>query len=89
MKVELRGSIKVSLGIDNVEVEMPAGGVPLSRVLEAVAETNPRATPYLRREGSGQAVLRVVHNGTVVPTDDDPLVQPEDSLLLMHAVAGG
>lgn len=89
MKIELRGSVKVALGIDEVEVEIPADGLLLSRVLGSVAETNPRATPYLRGEGPGQAVLRVVHNGTVVPTGDDPLVQPEDSLLLMHAVAGG
>jgi hypothetical protein len=88
MKVELRGTIKASLGIADVDVEVPAGGVPLSRLLELVVEARPRAAAYLRG-GPGQAVLRPVHNDTVVPPGADPLIRPEDSLLLIHAVAGG
>jgi hypothetical protein len=34
-------------------------------------------------------VLRAVHNGAAVTTGEDPLILPQDSLLLMHAIAGG
>jgi molybdopterin converting factor small subunit len=88
MKVELRGTIRASLGTSAVEVEVPAAGVPLSQLLECVARAYPRARRYLRDSPDG-AVLRVFHNGSVAAVGDDPLVRPEDSVLLMHAVAGG
>jgi molybdopterin converting factor small subunit len=88
VRVELRGTIRVVLGTPSLELPVPAGGVPLSELLNAIAEANPRAHTYLAR-GSGQATLRPVHNGTVVRAGDDPLVQADDELLLIHAVAGG
>lgn len=88
MKVALRGTIRASLGLAGVDVEVPPDGLPLSAVLESLADAHPRARAYLGA-GSGQAVLRPVHNGTVVPRGADPLVRPEDTLLLIHAVAGG
>lgn len=89
MNVELRGTIRASLGTAALEVEVAAGGVPLSRLLETLARAHPRARRYLDGSSGGGAVLRAVHNGTVVATAEDPLIRPEDSLLLMHAVAGG
>jgi hypothetical protein len=86
--LELRGTIRVALGTPALELDVPAGGVPLSELLDAIAEANPRARTYLE-PGSGQAVLRPVHNGVVVPPGEDPLVQADDELLLIHAVAGG
>lgn len=88
MNVELRGSIRASLGVRAVEIEVPADGVPLSHVLDSVARSHPRAARYLR-DDAGPAVLRVVHNGSVVVAGEDPVVGPHDSLWLMHAVAGG
>lgn len=88
MNVELRGTIRASLGVPSVEVYIPAGGVPLSRVLESVARSQPRAARYLGGS-AGPAVLRAVHNGSVVTAGEDPLVRPRDSLWLMHGVAGG
>lgn len=89
MNVELRGTIRASLRTAAVEVEVPAGGVPLSELLEHVALAHPRARRYIDGGSGSGAVLRAVHNGAVVASSDDPLVLPEDSLLLMHAVAGG
>lgn len=88
MNVEVRGTIRAALGTAALEVEVPEDGVPLSRLLDSVAHANPRAGKYLQGR-SGEAVLRIVHNGSVVPIRADPLVRPEDSLLLLHAVAGG
>ena len=91
MRVELRGTIRASLGAAGVDVDVPPHGIPLSAVLESLADAHPRARAYLTGSGapSGQAVLRPVLNGTVVPRDADPLVRPQDSLMLIHAVAGG
>lgn len=88
MRVELRGTIRAALGVGSVDVEVPPDGVSLSAVLVSLAAAYPRARAYLDA-ASGRAVLRPVHNGTVVPPGADPLVRPEDSLLLIHAVAGG
>jgi hypothetical protein len=88
MKVELRGTISAALGTAALDVQVPESGVPLSRLLESLARANPRASKYLQ-PGPAGAVLRAVHNGNVVPPSDDPLVLPDDSLLLLHAVAGG
>jgi sulfur carrier protein ThiS len=63
-------------------------GVPVSALLESIAVRYPRAQPYLRGQAS-PAVLRVIVNGAVVPVDRDPVVRPQDAVLLMHAVAGG
>ena len=89
MRVELRGTIRASLGVPFVEVDIPANGVPLSQVLESVVRLHPRAQRYLRRDGSGHAVLRPVHNGSVVTAGEDPVVRPADTVWLMHGVAGG
>jgi hypothetical protein len=67
---------------------VPASGVPLSRLLDAIAAANPRARTYPGPR-PGQAVVRPVHNGTLAPPGEDPLVQAGDQLLLIHAVAGG
>ncbi|MGZ8647096.1 MAG: MoaD/ThiS family protein [Solirubrobacteraceae bacterium] len=88
MRVELRGTIRAALGATALEVDVPASGVPLSHLLDAIAAANPRARTYLGPR-PGQAVLRPVHNGTLVPAGEDPLVQAHDRLLLIHAVAGG
>jgi hypothetical protein len=88
MNLELRGTISASLGTSSLDVEVPLAGVPLSDLLGSVARKHPRARRYLQQDG-GSAVLRAVHNGTVVAAGEDPLVRPQDSLLLMHAVAGG
>ena len=88
MRVELRGTIRAALGTTALEVDVPSGGVPLSQLLDAVATANPRARTYLGPM-SGEAVLRPVHNGTLVPPGEDPLVQADDQVLLIHAVAGG
>lgn len=88
MRVGLRGAIRVALGTPSLQLDVPVGGVPLSELLDAIAEANPRARTYLE-PGSGQAVLRPVHNGVIVHPGEDPLVQPDDELLLIHAVAGG
>jgi sulfur carrier protein ThiS len=88
VKIQLRGTIGAALQIAAVDVEVPAAGVPLSDLLESVAVAHPRARRYLL-EDHGPAVLRVIHNGSVVPPAEDPLIRPEDELLLMHAVAGG
>ena len=89
MKVELRGTIRASLGVGSIEVEVPTDGVALSEVLESLAGSHPRAARYLRGDASGHAVLRPVHNGDVVRAGEDPVVRPGDTLLLMHGVAGG
>ena len=88
MRVELRGTIRAALGTTALEVDVPASGVPLSQLLDAIAAANPRARGYLGPTLS-EAVLRPVHNGTLLPPGEDPLVQPDDRLLLIHAVAGG
>lgn len=88
MKVELRGTIRAALGTSELELDVPASGVPLSRLLDAIAAAHPRARTYLG-SGSGNAVMRPVHNGTLVAPGEDPLVRPYDQLLLIHAVAGG
>jgi molybdopterin converting factor small subunit len=88
VRVRLRGAIRVALGTPSLELDVPVGGAPLSELLDAIAEANPRARTYLE-PGPGQAVLRPVHNGVIVPTGEDPLVRADDELLLIHAVAGG
>lgn len=88
MRVELRGTIRAALGATSLEVDVPASGVPLSQLLDAIAAANPRARTYLG-SGPGPAALRPVHNGTLVPPGEDPLVRADDRLLLIHAVAGG
>jgi molybdopterin converting factor small subunit len=88
VRIELRGTIRVALGTSSLELDVPASGVPLSELLDAIADANPRARTYLE-PGSGQAVLRPVHNGVIVHPGEDPIVQAVDELLLIHAVAGG
>lgn len=88
MRVELRGTIRVALGSDGLEIAVPTGGVPLSSLLQELARDNPRARPYLG-DRRGQATMRVVHNGAAITFGDDPLVREGDRLLLLHAVAGG
>ena len=88
MKIELRGTIRAALGTSAIQVEVPADGLALSELLRSAAVRYPRARPYLRT-AAGSAVLRVVVNGAVVPADGDPVVRPDDDVLLMHAVAGG
>ena len=88
MRVELRGTIRAALGTSELDLDVPAGGIPLSRLLDEIAAAHPRARPYLG-PSTGNSVLRPVHNGTVVPAGEDPLVCPHDQPLLIHAVAGG
>lgn len=88
MKVELRGTIRAALGTSALDLDVPATGVPLTQLLDAIGSAHPRARAYLG-PGRGQAVLRPVHNGALVPPGEDPLVQADDQLLLIHAVAGG
>jgi len=89
VRIELRGTIRASLGSDGVEVELPAGGVPLSDLLRSLGTANPRAARYLVGPGRSGAALRIVLNGAVLVPGDDPFVRESDSLLLLHAVAGG
>ena len=88
MRVELRGTISASLGVRACELALPEAGLRLGKLLEALAVSRPRASRYLAGE-AGSAVLRVVHNGLVLESGDDPLIQEGDSLLLLQAVAGG
>ena len=88
MKVELRGTLRASLGVSSVDVDLATGGAPLSDVLASLARAQPRVARYLQDGGAG-ARLRVVHNGGVVLAGEDPVVRPDDSLWLLHAVAGG
>jgi molybdopterin converting factor small subunit len=85
VKIRLRGTIGAALGASAVEVEVPEPGIPLSELLESVARAHPRARRYL----TGGSVLRVIHNGSVVPPAEDRTIRPDDDVLLMHAVAGG
>jgi molybdopterin converting factor small subunit len=90
VKIGLRGTIGAALGTSAVEVEVPGRGIPLSELLESLAGAHPRARAYLAPAGGGgSAVLRVIHNGSVVPPAEDPVIRPDDDVLLMHAVAGG
>lgn len=89
MRVELRGTIRASLGADALEVELPTAAVPLGDLLRSLAAANPRAARYLGEPAASGAALRVVHNGVALSSGNDPLVREGDSLLLLHAVAGG
>jgi hypothetical protein len=88
VNVELRGTIRTSLATSTVEVPVPAAGLALSELLNLIVAAHPRAARYLQGE-TGAAALRVVHNGTAVRIGEDPLIRPEDSLLLIHAISGG
>jgi sulfur carrier protein ThiS len=88
VRIQLRGTIGAALGVSAVEVEVPGPGIPLSELLGSVAGAHPRARRYLVGD-QGPAVLRVIHNGSVVPPAEDPVIRPDDDILLMHAIAGG
>jgi molybdopterin converting factor small subunit len=88
VRVELRGTIRAALGRSGVEIVAPAGGLPLSEVLDELVRVHPRAAAYLAPARSA-AVLRVVHNGVALDSGDNPIVREGDDLLLLHAVAGG
>lgn len=88
MKVDLRGTISASLGIRDLEIPVPDAGLPLGKLLEALAISHPRAARYLT-EQPASATLRVVHNGSIVDAGTNPIVHEQDSLLLIQAVAGG
>ncbi|HEX8918299.1 MAG TPA: MoaD/ThiS family protein [Chloroflexota bacterium] len=88
MKVELRGTLRVVLGADAIELDLPPEGVPLSQVFARLAEEDPRAGRALLATGHG-SVLRTVHNDTMVERDEDPVVREGDRLLLLVATAGG
>jgi hypothetical protein len=88
VNVALRGTIRASLGTATVEVPVPAAGLPLSELLNLIVDEYPRAHPYLRGQ-TGPAALRVVHNGIAVRIGGDPVILPEDDLLLIHAISGG
>jgi hypothetical protein len=78
----------VALGSDSVEIDLPPGGLPLSRVLATLAEMSPHAERALLRSSHG-TTLRVVRNGTMVDRDEDPQIQEGDRLMLLLAMAGG
>lgn len=88
MRIELRGTLRVALGADAVDLDVPAGGAPLSQVLAHLAEQHPRAGRGLAATGTGP-VLRTVHNDVMVEREEDPLIREGDRLLLMVAMAGG
>jgi hypothetical protein len=88
VNVELRGTIRASLGTSTVEIPVPAAGLPLSELLNLIVDEHPRARAYLRGQ-TGAAALRAVHNGIAVRSGGDPLILPEDDLLLIHAISGG
>ena len=88
MNIELRGTIRASLGTSTLEIPVPDAGLPLSQLLELIAHKHPRTRRYLQQD-PGAAFLRAVHNGTSVSAGDDPPILPQDSLLLIHAISGG
>lgn len=88
MQVQLRGSLRATLGTGSVELDVPPEGCPLSTMLSRFAAGDPRARHALQRAGHGE-VLRVVHNGVVVEAGEDPRIAPEDSVLLLVAMQGG
>ena len=47
MNVELRGAIRAALGTKELQLDVPAGGVPLSQPLELIAAAHPRARAHL------------------------------------------
>jgi len=88
VNLQLRGTIGAALRATSLDLELPDDGVPLSALLDQVAREHPRARRYLRGD-AGPAVVRVIHNGRAVAAGEDPLIRPSDSVLLMHALAGG
>jgi hypothetical protein len=88
VNIELRGTIRAALATSTLEVPVPAAGLPLSQLLELIADKHPRARRYLQQD-PGAAFLRAVHNGTSVSARDDPPILPQDRLLLIHAMSGG
>jgi molybdopterin converting factor small subunit len=88
VKIELRGTLRVVLGADTIEVDVPTGGLPLSQVVACLIESDPRAERALLATGHS-SVLRTVHNDILVGGDEDPMVREGDRVLLLVATAGG
>ena len=88
MRVQLRGVIAAGAGARFVELQIPAEGAPLSRVLEELERVRPAVGRYLRGPAGGASV-RVILNDEAVAVGADPRVGDADDLTLLAAVAGG
>lgn len=82
MTVQLRGVVAAGVGARSLELALPAGGAPLSRVLALLRQREPRLERYLPQ-------ARLLLNERSLADGEDPLVQDSDELMLLVAVAGG
>ena len=88
MRIRFRGNIRVRLGTDVVQLDVPRRGMRLRDVVLSIQANFPATARYLD-DLLLPATVRVIVNGTIVSAGENPLLFYDDDLMFLGAVAGG